>query len=168
MAQCSPPTQHILLEGFTAKPQTSSSLRLLPAFASNGSWLSQALRRLGSCRQHSFSLRIKGSHPLSPHACLPPPESSLLAPAVATVRSGFLGNCCHGDCALSYCANVSHLPPYLVCDMDACKMVRLKTLHLSPLPSKLVHLGQSFLAACFPFLSFLRLPGQSLPMERKS
>lgn len=36
--------------------------------------------------------------------------------------------------------------------MDACKMVRLKALHLSPLPSKLVHLGQSLLAACFPFV----------------
>lgn len=79
-----------------------------------------------------------------------------------------MGNCCHGDSALSYCANVSHLLPYLVCDMDACKMVRLKALHLSPLPSKLVHLGQSFLAACFPFLPSLRLSGQSLSMERKS
>lgn len=46
-------------------------------------------------------------------------------------------------------------------------MVRLKALHLSLLSSKLVYLGQSFLVACSPFLSPLRLPGQSLPMERK-
>lgn len=80
----------------------------------------------------SFSLRIKGSRPLSPtHASHP--QSSWLAPAVATVSGGFLGNCCHGDSASSYCANVSRLP-HLVCDTDACKMVRLKTLHLSALP----------------------------------
>lgn len=42
---------------------------------------------------------------------------------------------------LSYCAHASHLSPYLVCDMDACKMVRLKALHPSPLSSKLVYLG---------------------------
>lgn len=48
-----------------------------------------------------------------PHS-LPPPESSLLAPAVATVRSGVLGNCCYGDPVLQYCTNVSHLSPYLV------------------------------------------------------
>lgn len=50
---------------------------------------------------------------------------------------------------------MSHLFPYLVCDMDAYKMLRSEALYLSPLPCKLVDLGQSFLAACSPFLSSL-------------
>lgn len=74
------------------------------------------------------------------------PISSLLAPAVATVRSGVLGNRCYGDPILNYCANVSHLSPYLVWDMDAWKMWRLKTLHDSPLFSSLLTLGQSLRA----------------------
>lgn len=130
----------------------ASSLRLLSARPSKCSWLSQALKCLGFCRQYFLQFKNKGSHPLSPHACLPPPESSLLVPAVATVRSGFLGNCCHGDPVLSYWANASHLYPYLVCDRNADKTVMLKVLHLSPLPCKLVYLGPHFLVACTPSL----------------
>lgn len=162
-----PPSQHILLEWFTARPQSSSSLKLLPASVSNCSWLSQALRCHSSCHQHFLKFKNKRKPASEPHACFPPPESSLLAPAVATVRSGFLGNCCHGDSALSYCVNVSRLPPYLLCDMEACKTVRLEALHLTSLPCK----GGVWFAwataswLCSPFLFSLRLPGQSLPME---
>lgn len=131
VAQSPPRSQHILLGWF--RPQSGSSWRLLPASASNCSWLSQALRCLGACRQHFLQFKNKRKPSSEPHACLPPPESSWLAPAVATVSGGFLGNCCHGDSASSYCANVSRLP-HLVCDTDACKMVRLKALHLSALP----------------------------------
>lgn len=116
----------------------------------------------------SFSSRIKGSHPLSPHACLPPPESSLLVPAVATVRSGFLGNCCHGDPVLSYWANASHLYPYLVCDRNAGKTVRLKVLHLFSFAMQVGLPGPKLLGSLYPIPAFFKVPGQLLPMESKS
>lgn len=59
VAQPSFLSEHILLECSAARHQSSSSSRFLSATASNGSWIRQALRRLGSCRQHFLQVRNK-------------------------------------------------------------------------------------------------------------
>ena len=82
MAQSSPLSWHILLECSAARPQSSSPLSLLPAPPSNGSWLSQALRRLGSCHQHFLQFKNKRK---------PSSESPRTSP---TPRVFFASSCC--------------------------------------------------------------------------
>lgn len=105
----------------------------------------------------SFSLKLIGSHPLSPHTYLSPPDDSLLASAVGL--SGVdLGIIVAMD-TLSWVTvqNVPHLSPYLVCHVDACNMVNLKALHLSPLQQGGLP-GSKLLGSLLPSPAFSETP----------
>lgn len=73
VAQCSPLSQHIFLECSAARHRSTSSSRLLPALLPVALSLIRLRNALVPVVSTFFSLRIKGSHPLSPLTCLPPP-----------------------------------------------------------------------------------------------